>query len=298
MTSPNILVVMGSSPDSYYLGCGRRHIVENMSASFTKHANSELNVSMTSWISMGKTLENWVDFNIATGDYHFNASLEKGILDHLSGANGKIAANFVSFPDDADPSHYFVKGKNEGAWSANLAMYFIEGLTELKQGIPNFDQNIMGILFGQGKTHIYLFKGAFGAILDGDAEAKDHPLNKVCQEFDEGWCIERGSTLCFYDSRYFFLKLKRPGNNAIQMRWNLPPNMGAKLAELRQVAAQPDEMLALGEENEKWAQVASQRTNGEVAAHERVIASANRALAYTFGGVYVERGFGHRYMGM
>lgn len=88
--SPNMLIVLGPSPESFYVGYGRRHVCENMSPSFTKHASSALNISMTLWIrcgvlsfflidgvvlltlilnllsSMNRTMEHWVDYNIAT----------------------------------------------------------------------------------------------------------------------------------------------------------------------------------------------------------------------------------------
>jgi hypothetical protein len=65
----------------------------------------------------------------------------------------------------------------------------------------------------------------------------------VLVEHSDGWCIERGSTLCFYDSRYFFLKFRRPGEILVKMHWNLPPNMNTKSAELKEVAKQPEEQI-------------------------------------------------------
>jgi hypothetical protein len=63
-------------------------------------------------------------------------------------------------------------------------------------------------------------------------------------QYSEGWCIERGSTLCIYDSQ-FFLKFKRPGQSQIKLHWNLPEAAGTKLRELMELMKQPEEQLGL-----------------------------------------------------
>ncbi|KAJ7360694.1 hypothetical protein DFH08DRAFT_800142 [Mycena albidolilacea] len=79
--------------------------------------------------------------------------------------------------------------------------------------------------------------------------------------------------LCAFTIHYFFLKFKCPGDSTIRRKRNLPSHVWhAKLEELTGIAA--GQMRCL---------------NGQVAAHEQVIASANRVLANVFGGVYVER---------
>ncbi|KAJ7828359.1 hypothetical protein B0H14DRAFT_3873320 [Mycena olivaceomarginata] len=243
--NPNTLIVLGSSPDSYFIGYGRRYFAENMPESFTKHAKEDLSISMTQWISMSKALDTWVSHNTATGKFHFNGNINQDIRDHLSGVNGKAAAEFLSFPDCDDPAHYFVKCKNAGVWNAFLKDYFVQILRTAGTVAENFDAGLTGMLFGKGKTYILMLKGGFSADVDDDevTSEEEHPLYKVLMEYSNGWCIERGSTLCFYDSRYFFLKFKRPGESVVQMRWNLPPNMNAKLAELREVAEQPEEQI-------------------------------------------------------
>ena len=95
--------------------------------------------------------------------------------------NGKAAAEFVSFPDYEDPAHYFVKGKNQGAWNAFLENYFIQKLNTTKAEVLNFDAGITGMLFGKGKTYILMFKAGFLADLDDDEiSSEEHPLYKVC----------------------------------------------------------------------------------------------------------------------
>lgn len=51
--NPNTIVVLGPTPESYYVGYGRRHFVENMSPSFTNHAKTALNITMSRWIRFG-----------------------------------------------------------------------------------------------------------------------------------------------------------------------------------------------------------------------------------------------------
>ncbi|KAJ7096561.1 hypothetical protein B0H15DRAFT_962595 [Mycena belliarum] len=264
--NPNTIVVLGPSPESYYVGHGRRHFVQNMSPSFTNHAKTGLNISMTLFTSMSKDGQTWVNHNIATDKFHFNADINQDIKDHLSGLNGKFASDFVSFPDSDNPGHYFVKGKDDGAWNAVLPNYFIEELSKMQREVENFDLGLTGILFGMGKTHICLFKGGFTADLDDEyITSTDHPLYKVLLQYnDSGYCIERGSTLCLYDSRYFFLKFKKPGESTYNLSWNLPPAIAQKLAELKETAQKPEEQMALMQEDQMWMQVAQARINSQM----------------------------------
>ncbi|KAJ7453383.1 hypothetical protein FB451DRAFT_1281076 [Mycena latifolia] len=290
--NPNTLIVLGSSPESYFVGHGRRHFVQSMPESFMKHARTDLNISMTLWISMSKTLDTWVSHNVATAKFHFNASINQDIRDHLSGTNGKAAAEFVSFPDDPDSAHWFVKGKTQGMWSAILEDYFIQRLNQLQREVPNFDRGITGILFGKGKTHICLFRAGFLAYFDEDEDWTDHPLCKVLMQYQQGWCIEPSSTLCFYDSNFFFLKFKRPGKSQIKMHSRLPTHILAKLNELREIAKQPEEQIARMQEDQMWMNVAQTRLNGEVQINNMLCNSINRAglsiLAAATGGTIVE----------
>ncbi|KAJ7018535.1 hypothetical protein C8F04DRAFT_1151407 [Mycena alexandri] len=229
--NPNTLIVLGSSPDSYFIGHGRRHFVENMPEVVHQPHQTDLNISMTLWISVSKTLDTWISHNTATAKFHFSGDINQDIRDHLSGTNGKARAEFVSFPDNEDSAHYFLKGKNDGAWSAVLQTYYIEKLTKMKAEILNFDAGDYWDDLWQGKKPIF-------------SHSREHPLYKVLAQYEEGWCIERGSTLCFYDSRYFYLKFKRPGHSEIKMHWNLPSNMCEKLSALREQAEQPEEIMS------------------------------------------------------
>ncbi|KAJ7238810.1 hypothetical protein B0H12DRAFT_1136728 [Mycena haematopus] len=257
--APNTLVVLGSSPDSYFVGHGRRHFIENMSEGFTNHAKTDLNISMTTWISTNRASDTWITYNVATAKFHFNANINQNIRDHLSGLNGKAPADFVSFPDCDNPGHYFVKGKNQGAWNAFLDNYFVQKLNIAKAEVRNFDVGLMGMLFGKGKTYIMMFQAGFLADLDENEVSEEHPLYKVLAQYGDGWCIERGSTLCFYDSNFFYLKFKRPGQSEIKMRWNLPVTVNDKLLELRKQAEQPEEQIVLMQEDQRWMQLAQAR---------------------------------------
>ncbi|KAJ7458630.1 hypothetical protein FB451DRAFT_582130 [Mycena latifolia] len=292
--NPNTLIVLGNSPESYYIGYGRRHFVEGMSASFTEHARTVLNITMTRWISMSRSLDTWVDYNVASDNFHFNADIAPDIRDHLSGANGKAAAEFVAFPDSAEPNHFFVNGKAQGAWNCALPDYFIEKLTSLQREVPDFDAAFTGVLFGKGKTSILLFQGGFMTDFDDDISSTDHPLYKILAEFSEGgWCIDRGSTLCFYDSRFYFLKFVKPGDGGIKMRWNLPHSMAVKLEELKTIAQSPEEHAAQVQEDEAWLAVAQRRMNGQIQANNMFVNTMNHAglsfHAAASGGIIVER---------
>jgi hypothetical protein len=78
-------------------------------------------------------------------------------------------------------------------------------------------------------------------------------VKQTIQEFSEQtkadgvpWLIQKGSSLCQYDSRYFFLAFKQENNPTIQYRWNLPPEMNSKLEDLRRVADLPEEQAGRG----------------------------------------------------
>ncbi|KAJ7616153.1 hypothetical protein DFH06DRAFT_1239276 [Mycena polygramma] len=238
---PNTLIVFGSSPDSYFIGHGRRRVVENMSL-------------------------------------HSNANICKDLRDHLSGTNGKASVEFVSFPDDEDASHFFVKGKNPGVWNAILNDYFVQHLVGKQAAVPNFDAGITGMLFGKGKTYIVMFRGGFGADFDEDeVTTEDHPLYKVLAQYAQGWCIERGSTLCFYDSRYFYLKFKKPGDSRTTMHWNLPPKLAEQFQQLREEAQKPEEQIALMQDERVWMQVAQMRRNNQMQRTNTVLNRMNSA---------------------
>ncbi|KAJ7173179.1 hypothetical protein C8R46DRAFT_1189555 [Mycena filopes] len=261
---PATLIVFGSSPESFYIGHGRRHFVENMPDGFTNHAKTDaLTISITLWISMSKSLNSWVTHNVATTLFYFNGNIDQDIRDHISAANGKSAADFITFPDSENLTYFFVKGKKEGSWNAVLDTYFVEKLNAMQREVPNFDTGLTGMLFGKGKTFICLFKAGFLADFDDEVK-EDHPLYKVLSQYAEGWCIDRASTLCFYDSRYFFLKFKQPGQTQTKLYWNLPPDMGAKLAQLREQALLPEDQIARMQEDQMWINVAQTRLNGQI----------------------------------
>ncbi|KAJ7895397.1 hypothetical protein B0H13DRAFT_2035074 [Mycena leptocephala] len=291
--NPNTIIVLGNSPESYYIGYGRRHFVEGMSPSFMEHARTALNITMTQWISMSSSLDTWVDYNVASDQFYFNGDISPDIRDHLSGVNGKAAAKFVSFPDGAEPGQFFVSGKTQGAWNCVLPDHFIQSLTRLQREVPNFDALITGVLFGKGKTNIVLFSTGFLTDFDDDISSTEHPLYKILAEFSDGWCIDRGSTLCFYDSRFYFLKFTKPGDGGIKMRWNLPQPMTARLEELKVMAQDPAEHAAQVQDDEAWLAIAQRRMNGQVQANNMLVNTMNHAglsfHAAASGGVIVER---------
>ncbi|KAJ7274624.1 hypothetical protein C8J57DRAFT_1312325 [Mycena rebaudengoi] len=90
-------------------------------------------------------------------------------------------------------------------------------------------------LIGRLKTNGFITLGS-SFMADLNAETRDNPENplmKVLAEFEEGWCILPGSTLCPYSDRYFFLKFKKPNDT--------------KHAELRQLAELPEDQMFLSE---------------------------------------------------
>ncbi|KAJ6489937.1 hypothetical protein C8R45DRAFT_901542 [Mycena sanguinolenta] len=272
--SLNTLVVLGSGPDSYFIGHGRRYFVENMPESFTTHVESKLVVCTTKWISMGKSMETWVIFDMLTDQFHFHG-INPELRDHICGLNGKFAAEFVSFPDRDDinsPFQYFVQGKSEGNWRAILNNPLSQSIGAAKAEKPTFDDELTGILFGKGKTYILIFRSDFSVNFDEETSHEEHPLFKVVQQYKEpGWCVERQSTLCFYDSRYFFLKFKRLGESGeVKMHWNLPPAMDVRLRHLMQQAEEPEEKNAVIQDQQKCLELIQTRVAREQATMNQV----------------------------
>ncbi|KAJ7812290.1 hypothetical protein B0H14DRAFT_3752674 [Mycena olivaceomarginata] len=256
------------TPTSLDMGAGTlRKTCPNHSQTMPR---DELSVSMTQWISMSKALDTWVSHNTATGKFHFNGNINQDIRDHLSGANGKAAAESFPFRIATMPRPTSEKNGAE---------------------VKDFDAGLTGMLFGKGKTSHSHVPGRLPADVDDDeVTSEDHPLYKVLVEYSDGWCVERGSTLCFYDSRYFFLKFRRPGESLVKMHWNLPPNMNAKLAELREVAEQPEEQIALNQEEQTWKQVAKMRMITEIGANSMLMHQYRRTVRYYERGVLLGEG--------
>ncbi|CAK5276934.1 unnamed protein product [Mycena citricolor] len=249
MANPVTHILFGTSPDAFYIGHGRRHHIQGMPEGFTKHA-AALHIAMTLWISMTRDMQHWVLFNVATNQFFHNTDIPPVIRDHLGGADGKVPADFLTFSDDPDPAHFFLKGKRHASWSATLDDSLIQEILAQKRRVQGFDASVQGVLFGKGRTSLTMLPGGFIARLDGDALDPGHILNKTLTEFQTGWAIERGSTLCFYDHAYFFLKFKQQHGTTVQMRWNMPPHMMQILAELREVTMGVEEQNLLMQDDE------------------------------------------------
>jgi ribosome maturation protein Sdo1 len=69
------------------------------------------------------------------------------------------------------------------------------------------------------------------------------------KEFDEDtertWIIDKGSSMCLYDDRYFMLKIKESNRSSFKLIYNLPPAMDEKLKELIELARTPEEQQGM-----------------------------------------------------
>ncbi|KAJ7177421.1 hypothetical protein C8R43DRAFT_974769 [Mycena crocata] len=298
MANPHTVVIFGATPESYHVGHGRRHFVENMPESFTNHAKTELNVANNQWISVNHTTEIWVELIWPPEAVHrFNAdmaTLAPDIYVHLTATNDKFGAQFLAFPDSADPTHFdpthfFARGRSSAQWIAPHA--HINQIKALQAAMPDFQDALTGMLFGQGETSIVFFNNGFEAHFDED----DHPLYKVLVDFSApgaGWCIQLGSSLCFYDSKYYFLKFMKPGDSMVHSRWNLPLHVAAKLQELKDMAQEPEEQMALQHDQQMSMTMAMGRMNQEMQAAQAMASMMTRGAmginAIVSGGTVVE----------
>ncbi|KAJ7638051.1 hypothetical protein B0H17DRAFT_1216905 [Mycena rosella] len=238
-TIPNTLVVFGPSPESFFLGHGRRHVFQGVPEGFAKQVQGvELPITQTGWISFDPTGTKYVARNDNRKQFCHSTNISQELLDHLK----THGATLITLgPDDT----YFIK-HNKG-WNARLPLTELQHLNHLKPHIgAKFDSAIRGLLFGHGQTHIFLLAGGFLANLSEETKKDlEHPLTKVLLEFDEGWSMEPGSTLCPYSDRYFFLKFKKPNDTVIHTRWCLPELMTQKLAELKELTESPEDQMSL-----------------------------------------------------
>ncbi|KAJ6628296.1 hypothetical protein B0H10DRAFT_1940493 [Mycena sp. CBHHK59/15] len=238
-TIPNTLIVFGADEDSFFLGHGRRHTFQGVPDHFASQVQGvELPVTQTDWIAFDPTGTKYIANNDKRGQLCHSTDGSQDLMGHVK-ANG---ASFITLGSD---DNYFIKHKN--GWNARLPPKPLQNIAELKPQITNFDSGIRGVtLFGHGQTHIFMFAGGFVADLNEETEKDpEHPLTKILNEFDQGWCIEPGSTLCPYSDRYFFLKFKKRNDSVIQMRWCLPNSMSEKLTELHQLAESPEDQTFL-----------------------------------------------------
>lgn len=107
----------------------------------------------------------------------YDTKLDPTVIDHLNGKNGKAQSNYVTFSED--PGSYFVKHNARGGWGANIEEPYVQRISALRKDLKDFDLGLKGIVFGKGGTHFYQFEAGFMAVLKGDAESPQHPLNKV-----------------------------------------------------------------------------------------------------------------------
>ncbi|KAJ7876965.1 hypothetical protein B0H13DRAFT_2054557 [Mycena leptocephala] len=239
VTIPNTLVAFGANEDSFFLGHGRRHTFRGVTDEFAAQVQGVyLPITQTEWISFDPTgLQPYIAKNDDRKQFCHSTDISQDLIGHLKTNGG-------SFITLGSGDNYFIK-HNKG-WNARLPPKHSENISQLKPLVNNFDSAVRGLLFGREQSHIFLFVGGFASDLNEETQNDaEHPLTKVLTEFDEGWCIEPGSTLCPYSDRYFFLKFKKPNDTVIQMRWSLPNSMIEELAELKQLAESPEDQIFL-----------------------------------------------------
>ncbi|TFK31762.1 hypothetical protein BDQ12DRAFT_618315 [Crucibulum laeve] len=238
----NILVAFGPSEDSFFLGGGRRACYNNIPQSLVDKINTgQLPVMETSWISIDKTGKYWCAEKFTgrqpTGEssraYQItDTNISSTLQQHID----QSGAQYVSFPEYdgvADDPPFFVKHKNRGDWNASLPTQYSKAIKELQDTLPTFTDQLKWIIFGSGGTYLIQVDQGYIANVEGPHEDPNHLLNKVLTEFGNGaWNIDRGSTLCLYDHRYFYLKFKNARTGSVEMRYHLPPVMENKVVEL------------------------------------------------------------------
>lgn len=261
-----MLVAFGPTPESYVVAAGRRFFCEGMPPSLLNKLKTDLPVLQLDWISVDNKAETWVAHDFVTDIYHFDIQLNPIIRAHLEGKDGKARAEYITFP--AETGSYFIKHVERGGWDADLEERYVNCITGLRHKVHDFDLELTGIIFGKDSTHIYQLENGFHAFVEGEADDTNHILYKTILDFQEKtkadetpWLIQKGSALCQYDSRFFFLAFKQSGNPTTQYRWNLPQGMSARFNELRSTAELPEEQIAISSAQQQIDLLLQQRLN-------------------------------------
>ncbi|TFK31763.1 hypothetical protein BDQ12DRAFT_739803 [Crucibulum laeve] len=282
MAEINIVVALGPSEDSYFLGVGRRAVYNKVPQSLVDKLNGgELPVVRTSWINIDKTGRYWCGENFVGPNVMYEIQAGCTLQSHIT----QSGAQFITFPDYDDASTdpwFFIKHKNLGHWNASLPHFYINTLNVIREHVTNFDNALKWIIFGKGGTHIYQFENGFLANLEGPHEDPDHALNQALRQFDpehntsivQGqWMVDRGSSISLCDHRYFFLKFKNTHTKLYELRFSLPPHLDTKLKELLALAKTPEEQQALT--------IETQNVMSQVNAHISTQTSINNMLNNT-----------------
>ncbi|KAF8885973.1 hypothetical protein BD779DRAFT_1673418 [Infundibulicybe gibba] len=221
----NMIVVFGPTPESYAIGCGRRFAYQNISPTLAETIqNQGLAAPDTEWISVTQNMDNWVGHNSTLAKKHYSNSLEPTITEKLGDAK------FVSFGG----GRLHCEAEQRRRWFGNVDNPTVLGtIASLRQQMPDFDARLEGVIFGNGKNHLYMLTQGFVFYLDENTERKpDHPLVKVIRQFltSGSWKILPSSTLCPWDDRYYFLNFQEEGGRAPEEQSALAVNENLKVA--------------------------------------------------------------------
>ncbi|KAF7335025.1 hypothetical protein MVEN_02252700 [Mycena venus] len=277
-TIPNTLVVFAS----FFLGHGRRHAFQGVPEDFAANVQGVgLPITQTGWISFVKSIA-YIAKNDTRNQLFHSTHFPQEFISQVRTNPG------VSFITIDSEDNYFIKHNN--GWNARLPPKQLNNIRELKPHIPNFD-DARGNYHGQ--TPIFYFAGGFMAELNEETQNNaKHPLTKVMAEFDEGWCIEPGSTLCPYSDRYFFLNSR--SQTTMSSRRDGPyPTLSQKLAELQQLTESPEDQtflnqLRMVETQKQQADIASAMEGLRAQAQLPQMAIRGSRAANMLAGDYVE----------
>jgi hypothetical protein len=107
----------------------------------------------------------------------WDSSLEPDLLTKVLEDPDKPHIDDLTFADDGYTC--FLKLDGRGEWSIKHSEDFPLNLEEARAEVPDLDERLRTVLFGQGGTHIYVLEGGFHAELIGKANHDEHPLKKV-----------------------------------------------------------------------------------------------------------------------
>lgn len=193
---------------------------------------------------------------------HYSLKANSDLCQHIKSSQ----CEFATFSQD--PDSYFIKHKSRGSWSAHFEEPHISAIVQLRENMKHFDLGLKWIIFGYGGTHIYQFETGFMLYAQGRHEDPEHPLCKVSPSFllsyfqkksmsslqalkkfdddtEHTWTVDKGSSLCLYDDRYYILRVKESDSSTSELVYNLPPAMDEKLKELIELARTPEEQQGM-----------------------------------------------------
>lgn len=245
---PIAVVAFGSSESSFYIGCGMRYhaigVPNNLAQTLPKKPPKDM-----AWLSMDGTATAWILREKNRHLFYHSPNLPTAVVKSLK------EATYVTLGPTKD--WYFV-GLGEGQWTANLPEAELEVSNRVRAGMgAKFYSTLTGIVFGKGATVLLMFQDTIRGFVDTEVGGTDL-FELVKEHVEEGrWSLEPGSSICQWNTNFFYLIFKNKVTGDMKIRWNLPDTMHTKLVKLLEYTVTPQGIKEIEDYDRKLEQKTS-----------------------------------------